>query len=359
MKQISCYGRTCLIALVSLLLSGCESVHYYYQAIEGQLSILNQRKDITEVIADPKTPKETREKLALVLDIRKYAAEKLSLPVNDSYSQYVDLKRDYVVWNVFAAPQFSVSPKTWCYPIAGCVAYKGFFSESDAKTYAATLAAEGLDVYVGGVAAYSTLGWFEDPVLNTFLFRSEAGLASLLIHELAHQKLYVQNDSAFNESFATSVEIIGLEQWLTAQQQPEHIALMATHRQRREQFVKVVLEHREKLAALYRTDLAPAEKAQGKHKLREQLLDTYQTLKISWEGYSGYDHWFEGPLNNAQLSTVATYNQWVDSFKALFAQSNYHWPTFYERSQELAEQQPAVREQTLEKLSVEAANYRL
>lgn len=351
--------RLCLIIILSMILTGCETVSYYYQAIEGQISILNQRQDIADVLADPQTSAETRAKLELVLEIRKYAAEQLRLPVNDSYSQYVDVEREYVVWNVFAAPAFSVSPKTWCYPIAGCVAYKGFFAEADAQAHAAKLATEGFDVYVGGVAAYSTLGWFEDPILNTFLYRSDAGLVGLLIHELAHQQLYVQNDSAFNESFASTVEILGLEQWLIENDRPEQIALMATHRQRREEFVEVVLKHREKLAAMYAMDLAPTEKTQRKMRLKQELLDNYQQLKNSWGGYSGYDRWFEGPLNNAQLSTVATYNHWVNSFKALFAQSNKDWPTFYQRSQELAKQEPSLREESLEKLSVDGANYRL
>lgn len=344
---------------LAAVLVGCESLNYYYQAVEGQLSILSKREPIEEVINDPETPPETQEKLKLVLDLRKFAEQELKLTVADSYSQYVDLKRPYVVWNVFAAPEFSVKPKTWCYPIAGCVAYKGFFAQADAHHHAQALQEDGYEVYVGGVAAYSTLGWFDDPVLNTFLFRSDIGLASLLFHELAHQKLYVKNDSAFNESFATAVEILGLESWLKQQGRAQDIEIAHSFRARKEAFVDLILRHREKLKTLYESSLTDNEKRQHKELLKQELLESYQRLKQSWGGYDGYDQWFNGPLNNAQLATIATYHHWVDSFKALFHEANGDWNRFYKLANEIAELKPSLREETLENLSKKGANYRL
>lgn len=342
-------------------LAGCESVSFYYQAIEGQWEILSNREPIQELVEDSQTSSKVKQKLELVLSIREFAEEQLSLPVNEHYSQYTDLGRPYVVWNVFAAPEFSVEPKTWCFPIAGCVAYKGFFAEDNANQHAAKLSNQGFDVYVGGVAAFSTLGWFEDPVLNTFLRRSDASLAALMIHELAHQKLYVKGDSAFNESFATTVEILGLAQWLTAQGRANEIEVMAQHRQRKAQFVDLILQHRETLQQLYDSALDDTEKRRQKIQLTDQLRQNYQQLKATetWNGYQGYDKWFAGPLNNAQLSTIATYHHWVDSFMKIHQQVDGHWPSFYQRCRELAELNRDLRDQTLEKLSMEAANIRL
>ncbi|MCG8669918.1 MAG: aminopeptidase [Pseudomonadales bacterium] len=345
--------------ILSLLLCGCESVSYYYQAVEGQLNILSLREPIEEVIKEDDISDLKKQKLDLVLEVRKFAQQSLALEVDDHYSQYVELNRPYVVWNVFAAPEFSIKPKTWCFPIAGCVAYKGYFEEKHARQQADKLDNEGYDTYVGGVAAYSTLGWFEDPVLNTFLSRSDPGLVALLIHELAHQELYVEDDSAFNESFATTVEILGLNEWLRQQNQADQISKMADHRKRKAEFIDLILSHRKSLAALYETELPEEQRRAEKANAKTALLNQYQELKQSWQGYNGYDRWFEGPLNNAQLSTIGTYHQWVDAFMVVFHQQDRDWPRFYDKCREIAQLNREVRDQTLEKLSVEAANYRL
>lgn len=342
-----------------LALAGCESLGYYYQAIEGQLDLLSRRQPIADILANPDTPDALREKLALVLEVRQFAAATLKLPVDQHYSRYADLERPYAVWNVFAAPEFSVEPHTWCYPIAGCVAYKGFFSQERAENHARTLQRQGLDTYVGGVAAYSTLGWFEDPVLNTFVHRPAPSLAALLIHELAHQQLYVEGDSAFNESFATSVEILGLNLWLEQQGLEDQRAVMAAHRERREAFVSLILTHRAKLDALYRSDASDTEKRSRKAELTAQLRQDYRSMKAGWGDYDGYDRWFDGPLNNAQLATVATYHQWVDSFMALFAANDGDWSRFYAACQQLAEENKPFRRETLEQLSLDGAKFRL
>ena len=351
-----CRGLTLAACLT---LSGCESLGYYYQALEGQLDLMSRRQSIEKMLAQPDTPAALKEKLALVMDVRRFAENTLHLPVADHYSRYADLERPYAVWNVFAAPEFSITPQTWCYPIAGCVAYKGFFSQAKAQAHANLLQNQGMDVYVGGVAAYSTLGWFEDPVLNTFVKRPPSSLASLLIHELAHQQLYVQGDSAFNESFATAVEILGLNLWLEQQGMAEQRDVIAQHRKRRDEFVAMILTHREKLDTLYGSSKPETAKRTGKARLTEQLREDYERLKRSWGDYDGYDRWFEGPLNNAQLSTIATYHQWVGSFVALFAANNRNWHQFYAACAELAKQNKALRDQTLGELSLDASQFRL
>jgi predicted aminopeptidase len=280
---------------------------------------------------------QTRNKLTLALDIRHFAQQHFFLPVGKHYTTYVALNRPYVVWNVFAAPNNSTTPTTWCFPIAGCVAYRGYFAEQDARDYAAKLSAEGWDTYVGGIGAYSTLGWFDDPVLSSFLYDDPDQLAALLFHELAHQQLYVKNDSTFNESFATAVEFIALHHWLEQQGQQQRFANTRLRQQRHQAFVQLVLTHRAERQRRYaqmtnaqQIDLVNAE-------LRQQLRRDYQQFKQQWNGYSGYDRWFSGPLNNAQLSTVATYQTLLPGFIGLFHQVGEDILAFYAACAELAE----------------------
>ncbi len=202
----------CLVNL--LVLSGCSNFGYYSQAIIGHLSIQVNLVPVADIIADSDTPPELKNQLEKVVEMRAYASEHLFLPSNASYSSYTDLKRPYVLWNVVAAPEFSLEPRQWCFPFAGCVQYRGYYAKEDAQVFAAELNKDGDDIYVGGVAAYSTLGWFADPMLNTILFRDDVSLAGLIFHELAHQQLYVKNDSAFNEGFAKTVELEGVRRWL-------------------------------------------------------------------------------------------------------------------------------------------------
>ena len=353
------FTTSALLLAACMLVTGCESAGFYYQAIEGQLDLLSRRQPIAEVLNRDDTPDTVKDKLRLVQQVRNFAKDRLQLPVEDHYSQYADLERPYAVWNVFAAPEFSVKAKTWCYPVAGCVAYKGFFAEADARAHAESLRKEGLDVYVGGVAAYSTLGWFQDPVLNTFIHYPDPSLAGLLIHELAHQQLYVPGDSAFNESFATTVEILGLNQWLEAHGRQHQQQLMARHRERKAAFVDLILDHREQLAALYELDITERDKRQRKSQMKDQLLARYEQLKAGWDGYAGFDGWFSGPLNNAQLATIATYHHWVDSFMVLYHQQGRDWQRFYAVCEEISKKNKTVRNRTLEQLSVEAAKFRL
>jgi predicted aminopeptidase len=312
-----------LIAMLSL--SGC----YYGQAIRGQLQILNQRQPIDELIADPQTPAELRRTLMQVEKIRAFASRELRLPDNKSYRSYADIGRPYVVWNVFAAEEFSVDPKRWCFPFAGCVAYRGYFSKARAQQFADKLRRQGFDVYVGGVTAYSTLGWFNDPLLNTIIRRGETEIAALIFHELAHQVAYAKGDSPFNESFATTVELEGLKRWFLAQQlssaYEKHRADLANQRA----FARLVLSYRQRFAALYAGAHTVEEKRQQKMALFQAMKNEYQQEKARWPGTSRYDRWFDQPLNNAHLLAVGTYHQHLEAFERLLAVHDHNLDAFY------------------------------
>ncbi len=325
-----------LILILMLSVTGCESVGFYGQAIHGQLSILNKRQPIDRLLAASDTPEKLKVKLRQILRIRLFAQNELHLPVNDNYLSYVALERPYVVWNVFAAPEFSLKPKTWCFPIVGCTAYRGYFIEKKARLYAEKLKKAGLDTYVGGVTAYSTLGWFDDPILSTVIDRSEAGLAALIFHELAHQILYVGDDTTFNESFATAVEQEGLRRWMTAtHNRPAYDNYLRSHR-RQTAFSELVINYRYQLEALYKKEIPPDEKREGKALIINDLRDAYQHLKQQWQGYSGYDRWFREPINNAKINTVSTYHKLVPVFQHMIRHSRGNLKQFYLTCQDLA-----------------------
>jgi predicted aminopeptidase len=326
-----------IAAAVSLALAGCEAVGFYSQAVRGQLQILLGRQAIDDLLAQDSLDPALRSKFELILAVREFAADELGLPAADSYSTYVDVGRDHVVWNVFAAPEFSLSPLTWCYPIAGCVAYRGYFSESAAQRYAQRLQQRGFDVYTGGVDAYSTLGWFEDSVLNTFVDRSDAELAALIFHELAHQRVYKPGDTVFNESFATAVEREGLRRWLNEREQDSLYSAALLNAERREEFVQLVESFQQRFAEVYERDLTESAMRAEKQRVQTELRESYARLKQSWGGYAGYDAWFSRPLNNAQLSTVSAYNQLVPFFRQQLNELDGDWPRFYARVAELAE----------------------
>ncbi len=323
--------------LLLTVLSGCASPLYYAQAVQGQMEILTKRRPVEEVLADPATPLETRQQLELVRRLRDFASRELLLPDNRSYRIYADLERSFVVWDIFAAPELSLEPKRWCFIIAGCVPYRGYFARDKAEQFAARLKRKGYDVYVGGVPAYSTLGWFDDPLLNTFIHRPEAELAGLLFHELAHQKIYVSGDSAFNESFATVIELEGVKRWF---QQSGHAKEAEAYRQkiqRREEFTALVLKHRAHLKEIYASNLSDAEKRSAKMRVFGELRNDYATLKADWGGYTVFDNWFAQDLNNAHLIAIGLYTQYVAAFQALLAQHGGDLATFYREVERLAQ----------------------
>ena len=308
-------GRALTVGAIALAIAGCVTP-YYWQAIGGQLELLRRRAPIAEVLADPAVDPKLKTTLSRVTQIRRFAVAELGLPENDSYTSYVALDRSYVVWNVVATEEFSIEPRRWCFPFAGCVAYRGYFDRVAAESYAAKLAADGLDTVSGGSTAYSTLGYFADPVVSTMVGGGEHYVAALLFHELAHQKLYVKNDSEFSESFAMVVEEVGMERWLAENGTPADLARYRLRRERREQFAALITGQQQRLRAIYDSG-APADRLRAEKSAAFDTLRTeYEALKASWNGDTDYDAWFAGPLNNAALASVATYSKWIPALRA-------------------------------------------
>ena len=305
-----------------LLIAGCDTLSYYGQAIGGQLEILNAARPVDAWLADPATPAALRERLEAARRIRRFASERLGLPDNRSYASYAELGRAFVVWNVFAAPELSVEPKKECFPFAGCVSYRGFFSEDDARRHAQALRSQGYDVHVGGVAAYSTLGWFDDPLLSTFIRYPDAQLARLVFHELAHQVAYARDDTAFNESFATTVEEEGVKRWLETEGRAAELEAFRASQARREKFAADVKETRTRLGAIYR-DASLSREAMLETKRAEygKLRARYPTIPPE--------------ASNAFLGSVALYTELVPRFEALLRESG-SLEAFYARVKDLA-----------------------
>jgi predicted aminopeptidase len=334
------FARILLTVILALPLSGC----YLLQAAGGQWEITTKRRPIDKLLADERTPEQLRTRLEYVAAARAFASSELGLPDNESYRSYADVGRPYVVWNVFAAEEFSVEPRRWCFPIAGCVVYRGYFDEQNAWNYARRLRLKGWDTAVGGVAAYSTLGHFKDPVLNTMLGWSDVQLAATLFHELAHQVVYVPGDSAFNEAFATVVEEAGLQRWLASRGRLQDLDAWNEHRQRNAQFIGLLLQTRERLAELYKTDLPEEEKRDRKQYEFGLLKLQYEQLKTQWNGYRGYDAWFSRTLNNAHLVSAATYYGCVPGLRRVLRSVDGDLPRFYDEARALARQSKEARE---------------
>lgn len=331
-----------LAAILIGILAGCTTLGYYSHLAVGEASVLLKRQPIGEVIAAPDTSPKLRERLRLALKARAFASDALKLPRNKSYTLYADIGRPFVMYNVFAAPALSLKPIEHCFPIAGCVAYQGFYHLDRAKKLAAKLRQAGDDVYIGGVPAYSTLGHFADPILSSMNRWSTDELIGTIFHELAHQKLYVEGDTAFNESFATFVEHEGLRQWHAANDLPPPDPTQA-HRQH--QFTQLVLATRKQLKAVYASSLPDAEKRQRKQAAFTQLRQQYRHLRATvWHGHGDYDHWIESPLNNAKLLPFGLYDQYVSAFATLFQQCHGQWKLFYQRVRAIGKQDAARRQ---------------
>ena len=348
-RQSSVISRYASVAAALLLplLAGCANVGYYYQSVAGQIDIWWRERPIAAVFDDPVAPTGLKSKLSTVLQIREFASKDLGLPDNESYRRYADLERPFVVWNVFAAKEFSVHPEQWCFPMVGCVTYRGYFSKAEAQRYADELAAHGHDVYVGGVPAYSTLGWFPDPVLNTFIHYPEAELARLVFHELAHQLIYIKDDTAFNESFAVAIEREGMRRWLEKHGDSRKYATYDRIHRARTDFMALVQRYRTRLDALYRVGQPPEAMRAAKRAILDEMEAEYRELKAGWGGYRGYDRWFANKPNNAHIASVSTYTQLVPAFETLLAQSGGDLKEFYRRVRAIAAKPAPERAETL------------
>ena len=331
---------TLLLATGALCLGGCGTLAYYAQATGGHLDLLQRSRPVADWLADANTPAPLRARLQLSQRMRDFAVQELKLPENTSYRRYADLQRGAVIWNVVAAPELSLTLKTWCFPVLGCVGYRGYFSREPAETLAAQLKTEGWEISVYGVPAYSTLGWTNwiggDPLLNTFVNWPEGELARLLFHELAHQVAYASDDTTFNESFATAVERIGGQRWLARHGSPAVRDEYAALDGRRQDFRALTSRWRTRLQALYESPLAEADKRAQKAELMAALRTEYQALKAQrWAGFAGYDGWFER-ANNAAFGVQAAYDDLVPEFEHLFERLNGDFDRFYAEVKALA-----------------------
>jgi predicted aminopeptidase len=335
------FGALVLAALATLCVtSGCSSVEYLGQSASGHLHLLAAARPVKDAIADPSLPEPLRARLRLTQEMRDFAVTQLKLPDNGSYRSYADLKRGAAVWNVVAAPELSLKLQTWCFPLVGCVGYRGYYDEARANEAAVPLRAQGLDVDVYPVPAYSTLGWTNwiggDPLLNTFVQWPEGEVARLIFHELAHQVAYAPGDTTFNESFATSVEVIGSRRWLEAYASEDVRRRQALTESRRHDFHVLVRAWRDRLDTMYRGDLPDADKRARKAQLMAQMRADYETLKRDrWDGYKGYDRWF-ATVNNAALGAQAAYDDQVGAFERLFAAQGGDFDRFYAEVRRLA-----------------------
>jgi len=339
------YAALLVSILLSFNLSGC-GVGYLVQAAHGQWQVLQRRQPLATVIADPKTAEPVRTQLSVVLDARDFASHSLGLPDNASYRSFAALGRPFVVWNVVAAPEFSVQPLRWCFPVVGCVAYRGYFKEPAARKFAAQLDRHGDDVLVAGVTAYSTLGHFADPVLDTMLRYGDVELAGTIFHELAHQLIYVKGDSDFNEAFAMSVEQEGVARWLAARDRGAELDAYIARRNVQDQVVRLFVAGRSQLAALYSQPLPLEERRQRKQQILAQTGTAVREFEARQGLSSGYDEWIDQGLNNAHLASVATYFECVPAFQRLLAENDGDLPRFYAAVRALA-REPAGRRRAL------------
>ncbi|MDE2276253.1 MAG: aminopeptidase [Burkholderiales bacterium] len=347
-------GALLLAAAVAALAltSGCSTLAYYAQAAGGHLRLMHSARPVAQLLADPATPLALRQRLLLSQQIRDYAVSALGLPDNDSYRRYADLHRSAVVWNVVAAPALSLTLRTWCFPIMGCVGYRGYFDRADAQALADRLQDEGLDVDVYGVPAYSTLGWSNwlggDPLLSTFIGWPEGALARLIFHELAHQVAYARDDTTFNESFADAVAQIGGRRWMAAHASAQAQAADQAAQQRQRDFQALTLAARAQLEQLYASGLSPDVERERKAAVFARLRAGYAVMKARrWGGYSGYDRWF-ATANNASLGVLAAYNALVPAFERRFDADGRDFKRFYADVRALAALPRAERRAKLE-----------
>ena len=339
-----------LLPVVALVLSGCSTFNYYSAALTGHLEVIQATRPITDLIDDPACDHELKKKLVDVRRMRDFASSDLDLPNNDSYRSYADIKRPFVSWNVFAAPEFSLQTMNWCMLVVGCVGYRGFHDENEARRLASELREQGFDTYVGGVPAYSTLGYSSDPVLNTFMRFGSFEVARIIFHELAHQVVFVAGDTVFNESFATLVENEGLRRWLTHKATPDIGNTVAAQRQGKADFVELVAGYRTKLQTIYESASSAEAKRLAKVKVLSDIRDSYLAGKLAKGQKPVYKEWLELDLNNAKLASLGLYTQLLPGFEALLKADAYDLPRFYRSVAKLGQLSFAERRTVLQLL---------
>ncbi len=347
-----------LILLSMVLVCGaCSEFGYYSQSIGGHLAIMSKRERIETVLSDPARPEKLKRELQTVLDVRRFAEEFLHLPAHASFRTYAEIDRPYAVWNVVAAPAYSLAAYEWCFPVTGCLPYRGYFRKAAAERFADSLRARGLDVYVYGVPAYSTLGWFDDPVLSTFVNYPDWALAGLIFHELAHQIVYAENDGDFNEAFASALEQEGVLRWMRARRPAAELEMYLLYQRRDEDFYRLIADTRSQLLACYdgRTPFDLGRRKQCKDAAFAAMQDSYRTFRQGWGDGVHYDRWFDPGLNNARFISAHTYRFYIPAFAELLRQKEGDLVEFYRAARSLAALSPTERRKEMAAL-LEASN---
>lgn len=354
-REHSSHVRLCVVLLVCVSvgvgLSGCGLPGYYGHLISGHTDLMRARQPVADVVAGAATPEPIRHKLVLSEQLREFAQAQLQLPVDDAYSEYVTLDRDWATWNLFAAPPLSLSPKQWCYPVVGCASYRGYFDQARAERDAQKLRDKGFEVYASGAIAYSTLGWFDDPITTPMLAGSDAWFTELLFHELVHRRFYLKGDTRFNESLATAVAREGVRRWLVRNRATgDEVADQLSHDQSltdaqdsmvrrdaaREHVLALVDETREMLMSLYQSEQTDSVKMALRDEMRADLRQAFSLALAGNPDLAGYRNWFDGPLNNAQLNTFADYEGWVAAFDVMLSGCDGEWPCFWQKVEQIA-----------------------
>lgn len=331
---------------ILLFLTGCSTVSYYGQSAKGHISLMAKQKPISQLLKDKNLSKQRRNDLALVQEIRAYAHSRLKLPKNGSYTKFVELNRKAVTWNLVVNPKYSMTPSQWCFPIIGCISYKGYFSEKKANKEAAKLKKLDYDVYVAEATAYSTLGWFNDPVVSPMLDHGILLTAETIFHELAHQQVYHKSDSEFNEAFATAVGQAGTKLWLK-EKHPKSLTFYEDHLRKQQQFIQLILDTSAQLKALYKIKMDNTETEKGKQKILQTLRTNYHQLKKSWKGDTRYDAWFDKPINNARLALMGVYYKKIPDFTRKLASYHYDFKKFYDEMDKLKSLSKKERDKVL------------
>jgi predicted aminopeptidase len=346
------YYRHIVLLLLVFLMSGCASLNYYAQSVQGQFEVIQKRRAISDLLDADNISDTLHTKLNTVLALREFSIRQLGLPDNNSYLSYADLERNYVIWNIFATEEFSLDPIKWCYLIVGCLNYRGYFAESDARQHATELEKQGYDIYLGGVSAYSTLGWFDDPVLNTMLRWSDIRLTTVIFHELAHQQLYIKNDTEFNEAYADAVAYIGVTRWL--QQSPDKNLLTEYEQSQAQekQFINLVMRYKSLLNEIYQSTESEDLKRKQKSALFLQMTNEYNDISRTWTK-NGYQKWFSTGINNAKLAAIVTYREYVPAFIELYEKLGKNLNRFYSLTKLLSNCNSMKREEILKEREIE------
>ena len=331
-----------------LMLYGCTDAGYYWHSTKGHLDIMNERVDIDELLADDDLDSRLRARLVLVQEIRQFSIDRLGLPDNGSYSSYVNLQQPYVIKNLFAAPELSTRLHQWCYPVIGCASYRGYYDETRLLAYIEELQSKGLEVHVGRVSAYSTLGWFDDPVLSSFLDWPDYRLAGLLFHELTHQQLYIDDDTTFNESLASAVQQVGTTIWLESNKESASLVEFRRWLVYRDEAIALIVATRSQLSELYSSDLSDAEKRRLKTLRFLEAREAHETVAARHGIERGFKSWFATGLNNAKIGSIATYNSRVTAFVNMLEASENNFPEFYQYVEQLAELDRGPRDRCLD-----------